>query len=49
MMNKNLPSSNEIHRLFHTLWTKAVGSETYNKKEWNQLDTVIAAVVRALR
>jgi hypothetical protein len=24
--------------LFHHLWTKAVGAEGYNKKEWQKLD-----------
>jgi hypothetical protein len=30
--------SEELHRLLHTLWTKAVGTPTYNKKEWQELE-----------
>lgn len=31
----------EIHFLVHTLWTKAVGTNTYNKKEWLRLEEII--------
>lgn len=27
----------EIKKLFHTLWTKAVGTKDYDKKEWQKL------------
>jgi hypothetical protein len=26
------------HALLHTLWTKAVGSDSYDKAEWGELD-----------
>lgn len=26
----------EIHQLFHILWTKAVGTVDYDKREWKQ-------------
>ena len=32
----------ELHRLFHTLWTKAVGTDRYNKEEWKRLETIIS-------
>jgi hypothetical protein len=41
MLVSTNPKYREIHKLLHTLWTKAVGSETYNKKEWNRLDELI--------
>lgn len=28
--------------LLHTLWTKAVGTEGYNKKEWQKLSQILA-------
>lgn len=34
------------HRLLHILWTKAVGTATYNKKEWNEFDVVISRLAR---
>lgn len=35
MMNQSL------HGLFHKLWTKAVGTEDYNKPEWMELEKKI--------
>jgi hypothetical protein len=32
----------ELHRLFHTLWTKAVGTDRYNKEEWKRLEEIIS-------
>lgn len=29
------------HELFHTLWTKAVGKEDYDKKEWMEFEGLI--------
>ena len=29
----------ELRHLFHTLWTKAVGTDTYAKPEWEALRT----------
>lgn len=34
---ENLPADN----LFHRLWTKAVGTELYDKREWQQLERYI--------
>jgi hypothetical protein len=31
----------ELHRLFHTLWTKAVGTDRYDKEEWKRLEEII--------
>jgi hypothetical protein len=31
-------TGDEIKRLFNTLWTKAVGTPGYKKKEWVQLE-----------
>jgi hypothetical protein len=31
----------EAHYLVHRLWTKAVGTENYNKSEWLQLETLV--------
>jgi hypothetical protein len=30
-----------VKKLFHTLWTKAVGTKGYNKSEWKLLESVI--------
>lgn len=35
----------QITRLFHVLWTKAVGTSDYNKQEWKAL---LAALDRLL-
>lgn len=31
----------EIHQLFHTLWTKAVGTADYDKSEWKSLSAFV--------
>lgn len=31
-----------IHRTLHKLWTKAVGTDDYDKKEWTELERYIA-------
>jgi len=36
------------HQIFHTLWTKAVGTTGYNKREWLQLEAEIIALHSAL-
>lgn len=33
------------HDALHRLWTKAVGTSTYVKKEWGELSTAIEALV----
>lgn len=39
----------ELRRLFLTLWDKAVGTPTYNKQEWKQLDALISPLLYAPR
>lgn len=34
-----------VHHLLHTLWTKAVGTENYNKNEWKQLAAYLYALM----
>lgn len=41
-MNTN---QRNVHQLFHILWTKAVGTETYNKNEWKQLGAYLYALM----
>ena len=31
----------ETHRLLHVLWTKAVGTPDYDKREWKALEQAI--------
>lgn len=38
----------EVHRLFHNLWTKSVGTHDYVKKDWNRLDVLIFQTLRDL-
>lgn len=40
-MNQSLTCTNAIHRLLHTLWTKAVGTKDYDKAEWRELEAEI--------
>ena len=35
-----------LRKLFLTLWDKAVGTETYNKKEWTELNHLIEKATR---
>lgn len=35
----------KVHHLFHTLWTKAVGTENYNKNEWKQLGNYLYSLM----
>ena len=35
------PAHREINRLFHHLWTKAVGTHDYDKREWLALAKVL--------
>lgn len=39
----NKPSPN-INKLFHRLWTKAVGQEVYDKAEWKELARLLNEV-----
>lgn len=31
----------ELHTLFHTLWSKAVGTPNYDKSEWKSLQEMV--------
>lgn len=37
-MNKTMKDADAM---FHKLWTKAVGTQDYNKKEWMELERLI--------
>lgn len=39
--NVGMIKDHELHRLFHTLWTKAVGTDRYDKEEWKRLEEII--------
>jgi hypothetical protein len=38
-----MESAQAIHQLLHTLWTKAVGTDKYDKEEWKRLSAFIYA------
>jgi len=38
-----MESDQAIHYLLHTLWTKAVGTENYDKSEWKRMSAFIYA------
>lgn len=31
----------DLYGMFHRLWTKAVGTEKYSKKEWQEFEQLI--------
>jgi hypothetical protein len=35
------PEEKEIYHLYHVLWTKAVGTQDYDKKEWKKLGELL--------
>lgn len=35
------PLPEEVRRLFHALWSKAVGTKSYVKAEWIELDRLL--------
>jgi hypothetical protein len=37
----------DVHHLFHTLWTKAVGTERYNKNEWKQMGSYLYSMMES--
>lgn len=37
----NKTNNDEIKYIFHTLWTKAVGTKEYDKKEWQKIATLL--------
>ncbi len=41
--------SEELHNLFHKLWTKAVGQEGYVKAEWKELERHIGQLEQQLK
>lgn len=38
-----MESDQAIHYLLHTLWTKAVGTEKYDKSEWKRMSDFVYA------
>jgi hypothetical protein len=36
-----MESAQAIHTLLHTLWTKAVGTDGYDKEEWKRMSTFV--------
>lgn len=46
MINRRQHNNVNIHHMFHTLWSKAVGTPTYVKREWMTLDIFIARANR---
>jgi hypothetical protein len=40
------PEFAETDRLMHVLWTRAVGTADYNKKDWIALEAAIARLAR---
>ena len=38
----------ELHGLVHTLWSKAVGAETYSKAEWKRLEELVGKAFRTI-
>lgn len=40
-MSPGSPSNDPLHALLHTLWSKAVGTKHYVKKEWCKLQQAI--------
>lgn len=39
----------EIQRVLHTLWSKAVGTEDYDKAEWKRLDAILQELWNAAK
>jgi hypothetical protein len=37
----------ELHQLIHRLWTRAVGTPEYNKKDWLLLEAELTSLSRA--
>lgn len=38
----------KLHAILHLLWTKAVGTVDYNKKEWLELEAELLELQRQL-
>ena len=43
-MERRKAAKDRIHQLLHILWTKAVGTAQYNKKEWLELECTLNAL-----
>jgi hypothetical protein len=41
--------NSEINAALHKVWTKAVGTQDYNKKEWQYLETLIFKILCKIR
>ena len=42
-----MPAHSELWHLLHRLWTKAVGTPGYDKREWLQLERVVLEIEKA--
>jgi hypothetical protein len=42
MDNMNREEMYELHGLLHILWSKAVGTSDYNKKQWGRMEELIS-------
>lgn len=40
-----MTTANEIRRILHVLWTKAVGTDDYVKAEWKEMDKLIEQLI----
>lgn len=40
------PEFREAHHQLHRLWTKAVGTPDYVKKEWQELENMLSILAR---
>jgi hypothetical protein len=38
----------ELHGLLHHLWSKAVGTQDYNKQEWKRLEELVGKAFRTI-
>lgn len=38
----------ELHGLLHQLWSKAVGTQDYNKQEWKRLEELVGKAFRSI-
>jgi hypothetical protein len=36
----------KTHHLLHVLWTRAVGTKDYDKKQWQELETSIRNLIK---
>ncbi len=41
MFDPDFSETDKVDRLFHTLWTKAVHTDNYDKSEWRELGRIL--------